>query len=47
MRMILNKLKISKKRIRQRVIKSSEFLNQIIENRKKFMEMIKKVIRVK
>jgi len=41
MRLILKKIKISKKHIKQRVIKSTEFLNEIIENRRKFMDIIK------
>ena len=42
MKLILNKIHITKKRIRRRLIKSVEFLNQIIENRKKFKEIIQK-----
>ncbi len=42
MKLILNKIQITKKRIRRRLIKSVDFLNQIIENRKKFKELIQK-----
>ena len=44
MRFLLKNLNITKKRIRQRTIKTETFLNQLIENRKKFRETIKNEI---
>jgi hypothetical protein len=44
MKYLLNNLQITKKRIRQRTIKSETFLNQLVENRKKFRETIKNEI---
>jgi len=41
MKFLLKNLNLTKKCIRQRVIKSADFLKQIIENRKKFKEIIK------
>ena len=41
MNYLLNNLQITKKRIRQRTIKSETFFNQLVENRKKFRETIK------
>jgi transposase/uncharacterized protein YerC len=43
-RFLLKNLKITKKRIRQRTIKSEKFLEEIVQNRKKFKEIIKNEI---